>query len=58
MPLTEQKKDLKKFKNVTIFQQDITKKFKLNKKFDFISCDQVLHHTPYPGKTLKNLFFH
>ena len=51
------KKDLKKFKNVTIFQQDITKKFKLNKKFDFISCDQVLHHTPYPGKTLKNLFF-
>ena len=51
------KKDLKKFKNVTIFQQDITKKFKLNTKFDFISCDQVLHHTPYPGKTLKNLFF-
>ena len=50
------KKDLKKFKNVTIFQQDITKKIKLNTKFDFISCDQVLHHTPYPGKTLKNLF--
>jgi len=50
------KKDLSKFKNVTIFHQDITKKIKLDKKFDFISCDQVLHHTPYPGKTLKNLF--
>mgnify|MGYP001253462443 FL=1 len=50
------KKDLKEFKNVTIFQQDITKKIKLNTKFDFISCDQVLHHTPYPGRTLKNLF--
>lgn len=50
------KKDLRKYKNVEIFHQDITKKIKINKKFDFISCDQVLHHTPYPGKTLKNLF--
>ena len=50
------KKDLKKFKNVYLFQQDITKKIKFNKTFDFISCDQVLHHTPDPGKTLKNLF--
>jgi|TARA_B110000259_G_scaffold186732_1_gene238708 SAM-dependent methyltransferase len=50
------KQDLKKFKNVYLFQQDITKKIKFNKKFDFISCDQVLHHTPNPGKTLKNLF--
>ncbi len=54
--IKQAKKYLRKFKNVTIFHQDITKKIKLNKKFDFISCDQVLHHTPYPGKTLKNLF--
>ena len=50
------KKDLKKFKNIHFFQQDITKKFKTKKKFDLISADQVLHHTPNPGKTLKNLF--
>lgn len=49
------KKNLRKFKNVTIFQQDITKKIKVDNKFDFISCDQAIHHTPYPEKTLKNL---
>ena len=50
------KKKLKKYKNVKIFRADITKKIKVNKQFDFISCDQVLHHTPNPGITLRNLF--
>ena len=50
------KKNLKKYKNVKIFRADITKKIKVNKQFDFISCDQVLHHTPNPGITLRNLF--
>ena len=50
------RKKLKKYKNLQFFQQDITRKFEIEEKFDFISCDQVLHHTPSPGKTLKNLF--
>tara|TARA_Y100000591_G_C21789029_1_gene675488 strand:+ start:483 stop:1346 length:864 start_codon:yes stop_codon:yes gene_type:complete len=54
--IKEVKKNLKQFKNVIIFKADITKKIKINKKFDFISCDQVLHHTPNPGLTLKNLY--
>ena len=54
--ISRAKKDLKKFKNIHLFNQDITKKIKIKKHFDFISCDQVLHHTPNPGKTLKNLF--
>ena len=54
--LKHAKKDLKKFKNIRFFRQDITKKFKIKRNFDFISADQVLHHTPDPGKTLKNLF--
>ena len=50
------KKYTRKYNNVSIFRQDITKKFKNNIKHDFISCDQVLHHTPNPKKTLNNLF--
>lgn len=50
------KKNNKKLKNLNFFKQDITKKFDIKEKFDFISCDQVLHHTPNPGKTIKNLF--
>ena len=50
------KKYTKKYNNVSVFRQDITKKFKKTIKYDFISCDQVLHHTPDPKKTLNNLF--
>ena len=42
-------------KNVEVIEKDITKDLsKLGFKFDFISCDQVLHHTPDPAKTLNN----
>ena len=54
--LKEVRKKLGKLKNVKIFKADITKKIKKKEKFDFISCDQVLHHTPNPGQTLKNLY--
>ena len=50
------RRNLKDYKNINIFRQDITKKFSKKIKYDFISCDQVLHHTPKPGKTLKNLY--
>ena len=42
-------------KNCQIQQADITS-FSPDHNFDFISCDQVLHHTPEPGKTLRHLF--
>ena len=43
----------KNIKNLVFIKGDISKtKFKSN-SFDFISCDQVLHHTKSPPKTLK-----
>lgn len=50
------KKNLKKYKNINFLKADFTKKLKLKIKFDFISCDQALHHTPEPTKTLNNLY--
>jgi len=47
---------LKNVHNVNFIKGDITKKILIREKFDFISCDQVLHHTPHPDKTLRNLF--
>ena len=42
--------------NVELYNFDITNNLnKLGYMFDFISCDQVLHHTPDPIETLKNL---
>jgi 2-polyprenyl-3-methyl-5-hydroxy-6-metoxy-1,4-benzoquinol methylase len=46
---------LKKFINCTVMRADISD-FSCSYNFDFISCDQVLHHTPDPNKTLKHLF--
>jgi len=46
---------LKKFKNCRVARADITN-FSVGGAFDFISCDQVMHHTPDPGQTLKHLF--
>jgi len=40
-----------------VIKADITK-MKLKERFDFISCDQVIHHTPNPNKTLINLMKH
>lgn len=46
---------LQGFPNCTVMEADITD-FSCSYNFDFISCDQVLHHTPDPHKTLKHLF--
>lgn len=43
--------------NCNVIKADITK-MKLKERFDFISCDQVIHHTPSPNKTLINLMRH
>lgn len=40
-----------------VVRGDITE-LDLKVKFDFISCDQVIHHTPDPNQTLKNLMKH
>jgi SAM-dependent methyltransferase len=42
-------------KNVDLFRLDITKDLGSLGKFDFISCDQVLHHTPNPQQTILDL---
>lgn len=49
------RKYLKKWKNCKVERADITN-FASPNKFDFISCDQVIHHTPDPGKTLAHLY--
>lgn len=40
-----------------VIREDIIT-MKLKERFDFISCDQVIHHTPNPHKTLINLMRH
>ena len=51
------RKTLEIFPHVQVSQGDITE-LDLESCFDFISCDQVIHHTPNPNKTLKILFKH
>ena len=51
------KKSLEEFPNVEVVQADITE-LNLDDRFDFISCDQVIHHTPDPNATLKTLMKH
>src|SRR3990167_2149157 len=51
------KKTLSDFPNCEVLQGDITE-LNLDRKFDFISCDQVIHHTPDPNHTLKILIKH
>ena len=46
---------LKQFKNCRVVRADITN-FQHSGMFDFISCDQVIHHTPDPASTLRHLF--
>jgi len=49
------KKTLDLYDNCKVVRDDITN-FKIMGKFDFISCDQVLHHTPDLEKTLSHLY--
>jgi 2-polyprenyl-3-methyl-5-hydroxy-6-metoxy-1,4-benzoquinol methylase len=51
------KKTLKSYPNCEVLWGDITE-LSLSEKFDFISCDQVIHHTPDPNHTLKVLMSH
>jgi SAM-dependent methyltransferase len=41
--------------NCSTMRGDITE-FSPEQSFDFISCDQVIHHTPDPGETLAHLY--
>lgn len=45
------------FENCQVVQGDITA-FTWPMPFDFISCDQVMHHTPDPAATLRHLYSH
>ncbi len=49
--------NLKPYANCRVVHDDITT-FAWPEPFDFISCDQVLHHTPDPAATLRHLFGH
>lgn len=48
---------LRSFKNCRVVRADITR-FRYPRLFDFISCDQALHHTPDPARTLAHLYGH
>lgn len=48
---------LKPFRNCRTVRADITR-FHDSRPFDFISCDQALHHTPDPVETLRHLYGH
>lgn len=50
------RKTLKPFDNCRVVRGDITNF--TDGLFDFISCDQVLHHTPEPAQTLRHLYNH
>lgn len=50
------RKTLRTFPNCRVVRADITR-FRMS-PFDFISCDQVLHHTPNPAGTLRHLYDH
>lgn len=51
------RQELTSFKNCVVVHGDITS-FEYPNLFDFISCDQVLHHTPEPILTLRHLYNH
>lgn len=57
-PMSIVQKNLKHFKlnqNVKLFQKDLLKNLKDLGKFDFIYCQEVLHHTSNPPKAFHNL---
>lgn len=49
------KDNLSSFTNVKIFQKDLMGDLKDLGKFDFIYCQEVLHHTKSPEKSFGNL---
>jgi SAM-dependent methyltransferase len=49
------KANLKSYPNCHVIRADITN-FVFTEQFDFISCDQVLHHTPDPHLTLQHFY--
>ena len=52
------RENLKGFDNIILVQGDITKPPFRKDFFDFISCDQVIHHTPKTEDTFKHLVKH
>lgn len=48
---------LGQFKNCRVVRADITNLSGYG-VFDFISCDQVVHHTPEPERTMANFYEH
>lgn len=52
------RENLAPFNRCSVVQGDITTFSYASLRFDFISCDQVLHHTPDPAATLRHLFSH
>jgi len=49
------RKNLKGTRNVKFFQKDLLKSLTGLGKFDFIYCQEVLHHTEDPERAFKNL---
>jgi len=56
--IDEAKENLKCFPNVVLVQGDITKLPFPKGFFDFVSCDQVIHHTPDTEQTFRHLVEH
>jgi SAM-dependent methyltransferase len=46
---------LKGISNLSLLRADLTRLPFPPRTFDFIACDQVLHHTPQPDKSLQHL---
>ncbi len=51
------RRTLQPFENCRVIRADITN-FSYPELLNFISCDQALHHTPNPDKTLRHLYNH
>ncbi len=51
------KENLSGFENCLVVHGDVTA-FEWQALFDFISIDQVMHHTPDPAATLRHLYGH
>lgn len=56
--IDEARENLKEFSNVVLVQGDITRLPFRKAFFDFVSCDQVIHHTPDTEKTFRHLVEH
>ncbi len=48
-------RDLRRIPNLHLIRADLTRLPFRERFFDFIACDQVLHHTPNPKKSLRLL---